>query len=116
MQTMRSIMTKRRPWKRKTERPNVVAVSVLDISYASPKGGRVPAYLTKNGVVSLLTDGPVAQPGYVKDDYPLSERQPAELIQQIINMCPGADLLLARRDVGPQRTAYVGHSYNATCY
>ena len=26
----------------------------------------------------------------------------------------GADLLLARKDVDPQRLAYVGHSYNAT--
>jgi dienelactone hydrolase len=127
------------------------AVSVLDISYASPKGGRVPAYLVvpsgkgpfaaviwghwywsnsparnrnefldeavalaASGVVSLLTDGPVARPEYVKDDDPLSERQPAELIQQIIDMRRGADLLLARRDVDPQRIAYVGHSYNAT--
>jgi hypothetical protein len=69
MQTMRSTMTKRRRWKRKTERPNVVAVSVLDISYASPKGGRLPAYLATNG----------------------------------LNMCPGAYLFVAHRDVGQQR-------------
>ena len=84
-------------------RPNGV---VHDLSYASPKGGRVPAYLvvphTKartrpsfgvigtgttprcatgkfleealalapTGVVSLLTDGPIARPGHVKDDSP----------------------------------------------
>ncbi len=126
-------------------------VSVLDISYASPKGGRVPAYLVvpsgkgpfaaviwghwywansparnrtefldeavalaPTGVVSLLTDGPVARPGHVDDKDPLSERQAAELIQQIIDMRRGADLLLLRKDVDPQRIAYVGHSYDAT--
>jgi dienelactone hydrolase len=126
-------------------------VSVLDISYASPKGGRVPAYLVvpsgkgpfaaiiwghwywansparnrtefldeavalaPTGVVSLLTDGPVARPGHVDDKDPLSERQAAELIQQIIDMRRGADLLQLRNDVDPQRIAYVGHSYDAT--
>jgi len=126
-------------------------VSVLDISYASPKGGRVPAYLVvpsgkgpfaaviwghwywansparnrtefldeavalaPTGVVSLLTDGPVARPGHVDDKGPLSERQVTELIQQIIDMRRGADLLHLRKDVDPQRMAYVGHSYNAT--
>jgi dienelactone hydrolase len=126
-------------------------VSVVDISYASPKGGRVPAYLVipngkgpfaaviwghwywanssarnrsefldeavalaATGVVSLLTDGPVARPGRVEDKDPLSERQVAELIQQIVDMRRGADLLLARKDVDRQRIAYVGHSYNAT--
>jgi len=126
-------------------------VSVLDITYASPKGGRVPAYLVvpngkgpfaaviwghwywgnsparnrsefldeavalaATGVVSLLTDGPIARPGHVEDKDPLSERQAAELIQQIIDMRRGVDLLLARKDVDPQRIAYVGHSYNAT--
>ena len=126
-------------------------VSVLDISYGSPKGGRVPAYLVvptgkgpfaaviwghwywansparnrsefldeamalaPSGVVSLLTDGPVARPGHVKDNDPVSDAQNAELIQQIIDMRRGVDLLLARKDVDPQRIAYVGHSYNAT--
>ena len=115
------------------------AVSVVDISYASPKGGRVPAYLVVpggkgpfaaviwghwywansqarnrgefldeavalagSGVVSLLTDGPIARPGHVRDDDPLSERQPAELIQQIIDMRRGVDLLLARKDGGSE--------------
>jgi len=123
---------------------------VHDLSYASPKGGRVPAYLvvphTKGthaaviwghwywdnspvrnrkefleealalagaGVVSLLTDGPVARPGHVKDDSPLNERQITDLVQQIVDMRRGADLLLARKDVDPKRLGYVGHSYNA---
>lgn len=126
-------------------------VSIHDLSYASPKGGRVPAYLVvpkgkgpfaavlwghwywsnsamRNrqefldeavvlahaGVVSLLTDGPIARPGHVEDKDPLSEQQVADLVQQILDMRRGADLLLARKDVDPRRLAYVGHSYNAT--
>ena len=126
-------------------------VTVHDISYASPKGGRVPAYLVvpsgkgpfaaviwghwywgnsamRNrkeflneavalapaGVVSLLTDGPVARPGHVEDSTPLNTQQVTDLIQQIVDMRRGADLLLARPDVDAKRLAYVGHSYNAS--
>lgn len=127
------------------------SVAVHDISYASPKGGRVPAYLVvphgkgpfaaviwghwywsnsefrnrreflqeaivlaQSGVVSLLPDGPVARPGHVEDKDPLSDHIASDLIQAIVDMRRGADLLLARRDVDPKRLAYVGHSYNAT--
>src|SRR5438046_8137705 len=126
-------------------------VAVHDISYASPKGGRVPAYLVvpsgkgpfaaviwghwywensefRNrkeflqeavalahaGVVSLLTDGPIARPGHIEDKAPLNQQQVTDLIQQIVDMRRGADLLLARKDVDPKRLAYVGHSYNAS--
>jgi dienelactone hydrolase len=126
------------------------SVAVHDISYASPKGGRVPAYLVvpdgkgpfaaviwghwymprseflnrkeflteaialaPAGVVSLLTDGPIARPGHVEDKTPLSDKEAAELVQQIVDMRRGADLLLARFDVDPKRLAYVGHSYDA---
>lgn len=126
-------------------------VSVRDISYASPKGGRVPAYLVvpkgkgpfaaviwghwywsnsemrnrkefldeavalaQAGVVSLMTDGPIARPGHVEDKDPLSDQQATDLVQQILDMRRGADLLLARKDVDPRRLAYVGHSYNAS--
>ena len=126
-------------------------VAVHDISYASPKGGRVPAYLVvpsgsgpfaaviwghwywtnsefRNrkeflaeaialahaGVVSLLTDGPIARPGHVENKTPLSDRDEMDLIQQIVDMRRGADLLLARKDVDPKRLAYVGHSYDAS--
>jgi len=125
-------------------------VAIHDISYASPKGGRVPAYLVvppgkgpfaailwghwympkspvmnrkefldeavlmaHAGVVSLLPDGPIARPGHVDDPDPLSEKNVNELIQQIIDMRRGADLLLARKDVDATRLAYVGHSYDA---
>ena len=125
-------------------------VAIHDISYASPKGGRVPAYLVvpkgkgpfaaviwghwyqdgspflnrkefldeavalaPSGVVSLLTDGPIARPGFVRDPDPLSDSYIKDRVQQILDMRSGADLLLARSDVDPQRLAYVGHSYNA---
>jgi len=126
------------------------SVAIHDISYASPKGGRVPAYLVvpdgkgpfaaviwghwympgseflnrreflaeavalaPAGLVSLMTDGPIARPGHVEDRSPLSEQEATDLLQQIIDMRRGADLLLARSDVDPKRLAYVGHSYDA---
>ena len=125
-------------------------VSVHDISYASPKGGRVPAYLVlpegkgpfaavlwghwywsnssmrnrsefleeaivlaHSGVVSLLPDGPIARPGHVENKAPLNDAETPELIQAIVDMRRGADLLLKRTDVDPARLAFVGHSYNA---
>jgi dienelactone hydrolase len=126
-------------------------VAIHDISYASPKGGRVPAYLVvpegkrpfaavlwghwywQNseffnrkefldeavalayaGVVSLLPTGPGARAGHVENKDPLNDRQVTELVQAIVDMRRGADLLLARKDVDPSRLAYVGHSYDAT--
>src|SRR5437870_4822851 len=126
------------------------AADVHDITYASPRDGRVPAYLVVpkgrgpfaaviwghwywqnssmrnrrefldeaialagTGVVSLLTDGPVARPGHVESKDPLDERIATDFIQQVVDMRHGVDLLLARRDVDPRRIAYVGHSYNA---
>ena len=126
-------------------------VTVYDITYASPKGGVVPAYLVvpsgkgtfagviwghwywtnsemrnrkqfldeavalaPTGVVSLLTDGPVARPGYVPNSEPLNEQRVQEWVQQVVDMRRGVDLLLARKDVDPKRIAYVGHSYNAS--
>src|SRR6267142_1718357 len=125
--------------------------AVHDITYTSPKGGVVPAYLVvptgkgpfaavvwghwywgnspaRNrtefldeavalasvGVVSLLTDGPIARPGYVENNEPLNEQRITDLVQQVVDMRRGVDLLLARKEVDPKRIAYVGHSYNAT--
>jgi len=125
-------------------------ITVHDITYASPKGGVVPAYvvvpkgngpfaavvwghwywdnspmrnrrefldeavaLAQAGVVSLLTDGPVARPGHVQNREPLNEQQTVDLTQQVVDMRRGVDLLLARKDVDAKRVAYVGHSYNA---
>ena len=126
-------------------------IAIHDISYASPKDGRVPAYLVvpkgkgpfaaviwghwywenspmrsrkefldeavalaRSGVVSLLTDGPVARPGHVENREPLNDQQADDLVQQIVDMRRGVDLLVTRKDVDPKRIAYVGHSYNAT--
>jgi dienelactone hydrolase len=126
--------------------------TVYDITYASPKGGLVPAYLVvpatgkgpfaaviwghwywsnsdmcnrkefldeavalaPAGVVSLLTDGPIARAGYVADNEPLGEKRNAYKVQQVIDMRRGLDLLLTRKDVDPKRIAFVGHSYNAS--
>jgi dienelactone hydrolase len=125
-------------------------VSIHDITYVSPKGGVVPAYLVvpkgrgpfaavvwghwywqnspmlnrkefleeavalgQAGVVSLLPDGPFARRGYVADNTPLNEKQTTDLVQAILDMRRGIDLLFARADVDQKRLAYVGHSYNA---
>jgi dienelactone hydrolase len=69
--------------------------------------------LAQAGVVSLLTDGPIARPGHVQNDDPLNEQQFVDLLQQVTDFRRGVDLLLARKDVDSQRIAYVGHSYNA---
>src|SRR6266508_1655182 len=114
--------------------------TVHDITYDSPKGGVVPAYLVvpkgrgpfaaviwghwywqnssmRNrkefldeaialapaGVVSLLTDGPIARPGYVESKEPLNDQQVINLVQAVVDMRRGVDLLRARRDVNPKR-------------
>src|SRR5439155_5589665 len=124
--------------------------TVYDITYDSPKGGVVPAYLVvpkgrgpfaaviwghwcwqnsslrnrrefldeavmlaQSGLVSLLTDHPISRRGYVEIKDPLDERNATEFLQQVIDMRRGVDLLTARRDVDPNRVAYVGHSCNA---
>jgi cephalosporin-C deacetylase-like acetyl esterase len=123
---------------------------VYDITYSSPKGGVVPAYLVvpkgrgefaaviwghwywdnssmrnrkefldeaivlaQAGVVSLLTDGPVARSGHEQIKDPLDERNATEFFQQVMDMRRGVDVLLARGDVDLKRIAFVGHSYNA---
>ena len=125
-------------------------VGIYDFSYASPKGGRVPAYLVlppgkgpfaaviwghwcwansefrnrkefldeavalaSAGVASVLIDFPVARPGYVQDKDPLSSQQIDDLVQMVIDIRRGADLLLSRPFVDPKRLAYVGHSCGA---
>jgi dienelactone hydrolase len=70
--------------------------------------------MARSGVVSLLPDGPIARSGHVENDTPLNEDQITDLIQAIVDMQRGADLLLARSDVDPARLAYVGHSHNAS--
>jgi cephalosporin-C deacetylase-like acetyl esterase len=56
----------------------------------------------------------MSRPGYQEIKNPLDERKAAEFLQQVIDMRRGLDLLTGRRDVDPNRMAYVGHSCNAS--
>ncbi|HEX8500309.1 MAG TPA: hypothetical protein VF659_06935 [Pyrinomonadaceae bacterium] len=126
--------------------------TVVDLTYASPRGGRVPAYLVvpggrgpfaavlyghwmmpgsplrnrrefleealvlaRAGAVSLLIDAPYVRPGFVleKDEMRQHEQSAEVARQQVVDFRRGLDLLLGRRDVDPQRVAYVGHSFDA---
>jgi dienelactone hydrolase len=124
--------------------------TIYDITYESPKGGVVPAYLVvpkgrgpfaaviwghwcwqnselrnrkqfldeaialaPSGLISLLTDHPIARAGYESPKDPLDERNATVFLQQILDMRRGVDLLTARRDVDSKRIGYVGHSCNA---
>ena len=69
--------------------------------------------LAEAGVVSLLTDGPIARPGHQEIKEPLDERNFTEFFQQVMDMRRGVDVLLARGNVDRKRIAFVGHSYNA---
>lgn len=69
--------------------------------------------LAQAGVVSLLTDGPLARPGHQEIKDPFDDRRAEEFFQQVMDMRLGVDVLLARKDVDRKRIAYVGHSYNA---
>jgi dienelactone hydrolase len=125
--------------------------TVYDITYASPKGGAVPAYLVvpkakglfpaviwghwywenspmrnrkefldeavalaRADVISLLPDGPIARPGHVANNEPLNEQQITDMVQAVVDLRRGTDLLLTRGDVDPKRLAFVGHSYHAS--
>jgi len=78
-----------------------------------PVSGRGGGGSTQAGVVSLLTDGPVARPGHVDSKDPLDEHNATDFLQQVVDMRRGVDVLLERKDVDPKRIAFVGHSYNA---
>jgi dienelactone hydrolase len=70
--------------------------------------------LAHSGVISLLPDHVIVHPGFVEDKTPVNEQQVAVEVQQDVNLRRGADLLVARKDVDPNRLAYVGHSCDAT--
>jgi dienelactone hydrolase len=69
--------------------------------------------LARSGVIALLPDHVIARPGFVADTAPLNTQQIDVLVQQVINLRRGADLLLARKDVDAKHLAYAGHSCNA---
>jgi len=70
--------------------------------------------LAPSGVASLLVDFPIARPDYVADKDPLSDRQVDELVEQVVAIRRGADLLFSRPFVDQKRVAYVGHSCGAS--
>jgi len=114
-------------------------LSVVEITYASPKGGRVPARLivpqgrgpfagivmqysmelefglryAEFGAVVIYVDPPSFRP---QDTGPrgiltFTEQDREEQIQLIIDLRRAIDLLMARPDVDPERVAYLGVSY-----
>jgi dienelactone hydrolase len=117
------------------------ALTVQEITYASPKGGRVPATLLipegrgpfagilfmhgmpGNRTATFPEAETLARRGAVtlSIDAPfarrrgeaarLSARDREEQVQLIVDWRRGVDLLTARPDVDPKRLAYVGHSY-----
>ncbi len=116
-------------------------VSVRDVTFASPMGGPVPAYLVAPagkgpfaGVV-FMHWGPgnrteflpeailLARSGAVSMllDAPFmrpaphrSETDIQGYVQMVVDCRRAADVLLSRPDVDPRRIAYVGHSLGAT--
>jgi len=114
-------------------------LSVIEITYASPKGGRVPARLilpqgtgpfagivmqysmelefgmryAEYGAVVVYVDPPSFRP---QDTGPrgiltFTEQDREEQIQLIIDLRRAIDLLMARPDVDLERIAYLGVSY-----
>jgi len=114
-------------------------LSVIEITYASPRGGRVPARLiiprgtgpfagivmqysmelefgmhyAEYGAVVIYVDPPSFRP---QDTGPrgiltFTEQDREEQIQLIIDLRRAIDLLMARPDVDPERVAYLGVSY-----
>lgn len=114
-------------------------LSVIEITYASPKGGRVPATLivpqetgplaglvmqrsmelefgmryAHYGAVVIYVDPPSFRPQNTgpRDILTFTEQDREEQIQLIIDLRRAIDLLTARPDVDPERIAYLGVSY-----
>jgi hypothetical protein len=102
-------------------------VVIQDLTFASPKGGRVPAYLVVpagKGPFAAVVWGPawrasaparsrrelldeavvLAHSGVVS----LVTEPSDDLTRQVVALRRGADLLLARPEVDPRRLAYAG--------
>jgi len=114
-------------------------LSVIEITYASPKGGRVPAALivpqetgplaglvmmrsmeleygmryAYYGAVVIYVDPPSfrLQNAGPRGILTFTEQDREEQIQLIIDLRRAIDLLMARPDVDPERIAYLGVSY-----
>jgi dienelactone hydrolase len=114
-------------------------VSLIEITYASPKGGRVPATLmipkgdgpfagivmqrsmelefglqyARYGAVVIYVDPPSFRPHDTgsRGILTFTEQDREEQIQLIIDLRRAVDLLMTRPDVDPERIAYLGVSY-----
>jgi dienelactone hydrolase len=114
-------------------------LTVVEITYVSPKGGRVPATLmipegrgpfagivmqrsteiefgmryAQYGAVVIFVDPPSFRPQETgpRDILTFTEQDREEQIQLIIDLRRAIDLLMARPDVDPERIAYLGVSY-----
>lgn len=130
----------------KSETP-AAGVTVSEVSYDSPKGGRVPGYLVvpsgkgrfaaivymhwgqgnkgeflseavemaQRGAIGIMIDAPYWRP----DVPPPAKGKEAEserdgYIQMVVDLRRAVDVLIARKDVDPDRIGYVGHSLGAT--
>lgn len=114
-------------------------LSVVEITYASPKGGRVPARLiipqgtgrfagivmqysmelefgmryAEYGAVVIYVDPPSFRPQDTgaRGILIFTEQDREEQIQLIIDLRRAIDLIMARPEVDPERIAYLGVSY-----
>src|SRR5512137_1845463 len=114
-------------------------LSIVEITYASPKGGRVPSRLiipqgtgpfagivmqysmelefgmryAEYGAVVIYVDPPSFRPQDTgpRDILTFTEQDREEQIQLIVDLRRAIDLLMARSDVDPERIAYLGVSY-----
>jgi dienelactone hydrolase len=124
-------------------------VTIIRLSYVSPKGGTVPGLLlvpagkgrfagllfmhpagseaahsyfleealefSRQGAVSLLVDAPFARPA--PDQVPLfayTEKDRDTIVQCVVDLRRGVDLLLSRSDIDSKQIGFVGSSYGAT--
>ena len=114
------------------------SVYVQDITYSSPKGGLVPAYLFTrpyaspaaavlfmhwglgdrhafyDDALALANDGVTTMAidaPFVRANPPKDEN--TDVIQAVVDARRAVDVLIARRDVDPKRIGFVGLSYGA---
>lgn len=65
------------------------------------------------GVICLLLDSPLVRDGVVEDPDPMHGQGPNGALQMAREWRRALDILLLRKDVDPNRVAYVGHSFSA---
>jgi dienelactone hydrolase len=125
----------------------VDGIGVTEISYDSPKIGRVPGYLAvpagkgpfggivymhwgqgdksewlaesvimaKRGAVCIAIDAPYLRPDVSqRPGSSKAEHERDVYIQLVVDLRRAVDVLVARKDVDPNRIGYVGHSLGAT--